>query len=218
MKAKMTYLERAAMATVTITRKRGKGVLVNGGLILTAAHCITYHCEGQMVLGDYYIETIKTAGGKLLKAQPLAVEPVSDIAVLGALDGQDFGDEVLQFETFCEKTKPVPMCLSRYRLFQSFSVRILNRDWKWVRGNAMICAEGAPVLFVEAKEQVKGGASGGPIINESGELVGIVSNFSFRYRARNGDKPAKFESTGSVPCPHLTLPVWVRDKILGKRC
>ena len=81
-----------ANATVTLLGRGGQGVLVSGNLIITAAHCIDFKCEGQMVLGDYFIEEIKTTQGKL-KVAPLAVEPVSDVAVLGSLDDQEFSEE-----------------------------------------------------------------------------------------------------------------------------
>ena len=73
---------KVAKATVRLTRSGGQGVLVCGNVILTAAHCIGFNLEGGMVLGDFYIEDIETAQG-MLKVGPLAVEPISDIAVLG---------------------------------------------------------------------------------------------------------------------------------------
>ena len=57
-------------------------------------------------------------------------------------------------------------------------------------------------LSVVADEQIESGTSGGPIINDSGELVGIVSNFS-----ETGEGLPK--SNGPVPYPALALPVWV---------
>jgi len=76
-------------ATVTILGRIGQGVLIKNNLIITAAHCIDFKNEGEMVVGGYFIEKIKTSE-KELKVAPLAVEPVSDIAVLGSLDGQEF--------------------------------------------------------------------------------------------------------------------------------
>ena len=87
-----TYTD-VAKATVTLLGKGGQGVLVSGNLIITAAHCIAFRCEGEMVLGDYFIEEIKTCEREL-KVALLAVEPVSDLAVLGSLDTQAFAKEV----------------------------------------------------------------------------------------------------------------------------
>lgn len=61
-------------------------------------------------------------------------------------------------------------------------------------------------LWVEADEPIEGGASGGPIVNESGELVGIISNF--------GGTIEQGGRTGLTPRPHLALPVWVSRRIL----
>ncbi len=199
-----------AKATVTLLRKGGQGVLVSSNLILTAAHCINYECEGGMVLGDYFIEKIKT-GERELKVSPLAVEPVSDIAVLGSLDKQEFSKEADDFEKFCEDTKPVPLCRREdYVLFQKFQVHIYTHKGTWVTGSATLCREDDKTLWVETDEQIEGGTSGGPIINDSGDLVGIASNFSLAAEAQ-------WKSDGSVPRLHLALPVWVCRRIFGRK-
>ena len=95
------------LATVTILKEGGRGVLVGNGFILTAAHCISFNIEGGMASGDFYIEDIEGADGQKFKVRPLAVEPVADIAVLGALDDQSFDRDMTgPFDKFCEKTKP----------------------------------------------------------------------------------------------------------------
>jgi len=198
-----------AEATVTLLKKGGQGVLVDGDLIITAAHCIDFRCEGEMVLGDHFIERIKT-GQRELKAAPRAVEPVSDLAVLGSLDGQQFSKEAEDFEEFCEHTKPVRLCRSDFALFRKFRVHIHTHFGKWLTGSAMQCGEDAQALAIEADEKIEGGTSGGPIINDSGELVGIVSNST--------DQPGmqcKFE--GLAPRPHLALPVWVCRRIFDRK-
>ncbi len=169
-KSKKNVVEKA---TVTLLGKGGQGVLVRGDLIITAAHCIDYRCEGAMVLGYPFIETIKT-GEKELMVAPLAVEPVSDVAVLGSLDNQECNKEAGDFEEFCEHTKPVPLC-SDFEPFRKFKVNIYTHKGTWVTGSARVGGKGAQLIGVKADEQIEGGTSGGPIINDSGELVGIVS-------------------------------------------
>jgi len=72
----------------------------------------------------------------------------------------------------------------------------------------MKCREDAELLAVESDEQIEGGTSGGPIINDSGELVSIVSNFSLATEAVP-------KSSGLAPRLHLTLPVWLCHRIFG---
>ena len=66
----------------------------------------------------------------------------------------------------------------------------------------------APSLKVKADEEIEGGTSGGPIIDDSGDLVGIVSVMSL------GNEVDGCE--GSAPRPHLALPVWVCRLIFGR--
>ena len=192
-------------ATVSLPKLGGQGVLVEGGFILTAAHCIAWKCDGSMVLGDHFIEDISTSLG-ILKVSPLAVEPVNDIAVLGSLDSQTFFSEADEFEKFCENTDAVPLCLSNFELFQPFPVYVRTHKQEWVKGDAQQCYEHAPSLWVETDDQIEGGTSGGPIINEAGELVGISSNFCVVADSQQ-------KCNGSVPRPHLALPAWVVNDI-----
>ena len=58
------------------------------------------------------------------------------------------------------------------------------------------------------EEQIEGGTSGSPIINDTGELIGIVSHVSIINS--EGHK-----SYGLIPRPHLALPVWIYNRILN---
>ena len=86
---------RVEKATVWLPNNEGQGVLVTGpdnGLafnkwIATAAHCIHHDSKGGMVLGDYYLEKVRIKDEEHT-VRPLAVEPVNNIAVLGAPDDQ----------------------------------------------------------------------------------------------------------------------------------
>ena len=194
-------------ATVTLLQKGGQGILIPGNLIITAAHCINFSCNGEMALGEYFIEEIQTNHGKL-KVSPLAVEPVTDIAVLGEIDDQAAPNEAMDFRMYCENTSAIPICQKDYKLFNKFNVYVYTHNRTWMVGKACQCAKDAEKLSVEFEEQIEGGTSGSPIINDSGELVGIVSNTSIIYS--EGQK-----SEGLIPRPHLALPVWIYNRILN---
>ena len=192
-------------ATVTLLGKGGQGVLVSGNLIVTAAHCIDFRTEGAMVLGENFIEEIKACGTELY-VKPFAVEPVSDIAVLGSLEYQEFANEVEDFEKFCEETKPVQLCERDFGWLQKFKVHIYTHKGNWVTGTATQFHKDGKSFAMETDEQVESGTSGGPIIDDSGDLVGIVSHFTSTSHGAG-------KSWGSAPRPHLALPVWVCRKI-----
>jgi len=203
-----TIQAHVAKATVKVTKGEGQGVLVGGNIVLTATHCIEWEEEGQMVLGEHYVEEIETSNEEILKVKPLAVEPVSDMTALGPLDDQTFSDEYERFCSYCEATDPVSLCLDSFELSKPFRVYIYTPNGTWVEAKAEIYTEGSNMLWFDSDEQIKGGTSGGPIVNESGELVGITSNY-LRINTP-GEK-----SNGTFPCPHLSLPVWILNKIRG---
>jgi hypothetical protein len=197
-----------AQACVTVIKHgdaRARGVLVAGGLVLTAAHCVDYTTAGAMVLGDYFLEELQTMRGPI-KARPLAVEPVADIAVLGALDGQEFPEETEAFEAWWAATPPVPLCLEPLPALAPFPIYIYTHQGTWLQGSAQLAREEAHQLWVEVAEQIEGGTSGSPIVTERGELVGVVSISNY--------ESASAGCVGLTPRPHLTLPGWVMHRIL----
>jgi len=195
-----------ANATVSLSGKGGRGVLVCNHLVLTAAHCIKWDCDGYMAL-EAYFEKIKT--GKIeFTAQILAVEPVSDIAVLGPPDTQRLPREYDLFQESCNNIKPVPVYM-RNDLPETFRVHIYTHKAKWITGQAKY-QKPWNSIYIETDEQVENGDSGGPIINDSGEIVGIVSSMNEKY-----DNQSK--CNGFAPLPHLTLPVWVCNRILENK-
>jgi V8-like Glu-specific endopeptidase len=59
---------------------------------------------------------------------------------------------------------------------------------------------------VDSDIQIEGGTSGGPVINEKGELLGVVSTSSIIHEQNE-------KSTGQIPRPHLALPLWIYKEI-----
>jgi len=214
-------LSAVEAATVQFAaRGGGRGVLVPGGFILTAAHCIRWSLEGGMALGDDYVEKAKTADGEVLQLSVLAVEPVTDIAVLGSPDAQHIPDAAQKFDEFAARTKPVPVfigamepVITRKKLGSltmsvptpfAMPILIYNLDKRWVKGTGTVFKSGQPTVWVETDEEIKGGASGGPIVTLDGELVAIVSNSSCQTGPGDGNGPRILRA----------LPAWIADEIV----
>jgi S1-C subfamily serine protease len=196
-----TIKDRVAAATVRLTKLGGQGVLVPGPYILTAAHCVKWSGTGGMALGDYFIETIRTRDGRTVKGSVDAAEPVADIAVIGAPDNQSLPEEWSEFLDFAENTEGVPLFCRALRLQHSLVVQVLTHKGKWVAGTATRYCYDLPTgtLSLRTDQPIKGGTSGGPVVTESGELVGIVSH------------SGGYDCT--VSAPWLALPRWVLNKI-----
>lgn len=190
-------------ATVRLPRKQALGVYVGGGFILTAAHCVTYDGNGAMALGDPFIEQVETSKGSYW-TDVVAVEPVSDIAVLKATEDDSLVDDWEKHLDFCNETRPVAL-LHRPRSFTGLTpVHILTPTMKWVKGIAQVHTPGLSTSEVIARESIMGGASGGPIIDAAAQLVGITSIFS---------DPGPVGVSGPAPCPCCALPGWIYKKI-----
>jgi S1-C subfamily serine protease len=195
-------------AVVELTRPNGRGVLLPGGFILTAAHCLEWTAEGHMALGDDHLEPIQTAGGQSLLLSVLAVEPVADIAVLGPPDDQRLPEQALSFDRFAVETEPVPLHRREIRRNEPFGVFVLNRDRGWIEATAVALRTNDPGLVLESREPIQGGASGGPVVTAAGELVGVVS--------WSEDPPVHAPDRtlyGRAACPLTALPVWLVNEL-----
>ena len=192
-----------------------------GGYILTAAHCIRWEGTGSMALGDWYVETIRTSDGARHMVSPCAVEPVMDIAVLGAVDSQEMSEECDAFEKFCEATEPVPVSTNDFPqcdlsepqdAWPVVPVHVLTHRGTWITGGARRIGAPHGNVWVTFDAQIEGGTSGGPVIDDDGRLVGVISNVSDGFsHVSNANLKAGCE--GRMPRPHLALPVWVWKRI-----
>jgi Trypsin-like peptidase domain len=193
---------RTENATVRFLRKNeqgvdqpvAQGVLVPGGFIFTAAHCINWEVtDAAMALGDRYIEKIRARNGSVYKVGPCAVEPVLDIAALAALDGQVFFHECEAFERFCEETEPVPLSTDNFQDGVPVPIRVLTHTGAWVSGRASRYGYGwllAGNIWVEFDASIQGGTSGSPVIDDNGLLVGVISpRAEWTINIRTGSYP-----------------------------
>jgi hypothetical protein len=225
--------DAVAKATVTLPAKGGRGVLISGGFILTAAHCIDFRCDGSMALGGDPPVKVQTYRGNFNVAT-YAIEPCSDVAVLGRLDDQEYSEDCDAFETFVENTKPVTTSRQDFKRESNrrqksavenpapsripppdferphkFPVYIYGSKNEWITGTAIQQPASPRWTGIETAKKIESGFSGGPIINQAGELVGIVS-----WSCEQPQPDGRFYS--SFPRPHLALPVWVYRTVFGE--
>jgi hypothetical protein len=191
-------------ATVTFKSTGGRGVLVPGEIILTAAHCIAWSGEGGMALGDHHLELIDTAAGPL-NVSPLAVEPVSDIAAMGPPDGQEFPDDSEAFERLCAAVRPLRPYVSPLAPRVPVPVHIFTHKGAWITGTAKVLRDDAHRAWIET-DLIEGGTSGSAIVTDSGDVLGIVSH--------SGGVEGDDRCTGLAARPHLALPAWLVRQLL----
>jgi Trypsin len=201
---------RAANATVQCAW--GQGVYVGNGFLITAAHCFSYdrNMGAKIARGQQVRCVILTAQGERMYVTPVFIETYSDIAVLGPLNGQTFPKKLTAgYEDFCVMTGPVPLCRWRISEFPAkFRVHIRTHKKTWIQGETNYCGtltKDLTQLSFSTAEAIKAGTSGGPIINDEGELVGVVSV----------SHDLECETLGLCPFPKWTLPAWIYRRICG---
>lgn len=167
-----------------------------------------------MVLGDYYLERVKTADGAELTLSPCCVEAMADIAVLAAPDDQAFYREATAVGEFFDSVEPPRVSMDEYRFMEEFRIFVRSHQGKWIAGKAQQCStdKHCQSLFIQTEEHIHGGTSGGPIVNDRGELVAIVSNFGGTADESN-EQETFAAKEGLAPRPYLTLPLWVWNNI-----
>ena len=185
--------------------------MVEGGFVLTAAHCVDTDTAGGLALGDYKLATISARRGRkcAFRAQPLVVETGADVAVLGCPDAQNCPADAIAYEQHFARCKTLTVCLAEPEVGAAFPVWILTHTGKWVQATAEHSHGHEAKINVRARAPVPSGSSGGPIVNSCGELVGVVSN-SFETEVEG-------EWIGDAPLLALALPVWVGARVLDDR-
>jgi len=198
--------ERVERATVWLPDRLGQGVLVPGGFILTAVHCLN-SCDIINTVSEGPLpHRVETYDGRSLTLDVHAAEVRADIAVLGGMDTQTFHHEAEAFDEFCDSTLPVPLFGEDMEWDVPYTIHICTHKKTWITGEATRDASfGDCFIITSGAEHVEEGTSGGPIVNDSGLLMGVVSS---TFGA---------DGTAIASRLHRALPLRILDQILGKR-
>lgn len=189
-------------ATVHLPDKEGLGVICTGGYILTAAHCIEINLDGGMTLGDFSLQRV-IAGKVEIEAEILAVELISDLALLGAPDGQNYPKAASVFGEYIDEAAGLSIFRGIAEIETQFPVHVFTHEGTWLSGTA----EPYPFrgrVSMELNEAIEPGTSGGAIVNEHGDLVAIVSQTG---------NAADMPQYAIAPCPRLCLPSWAISEL-----
>ena len=188
-------------ATVRIGErtKHAQGVLVAGPLVLTAAHCVTWDARGRMALGELVIEMVRK-GRNRFRMEVLAAEPVADIAILGPVDDQqpELIDDYDAFQAWADRTTPLRVAPwdpppwrpalgpggevirpAAEQLVVRLAVHLRTVKSIWIDGHVVQRLGGRvrwPMVGLEMAGAIPSGTSGGPIVDDEGQLVGVVSS------------------------------------------
>jgi|RhiMetdeSRZDD1v2_1073273.scaffolds.fasta_scaffold03808_4 hypothetical protein len=209
---------RVERATVRLAGRRGLGVLVPDGVIVTAAHLLERKpIRGRR--GGWSDCVMIEAGRAMFRAGVRAIDTKLNIAVLTGPDGYD----AAAFANFCDSTVPVSLYTDdiphdeKTRLYgipdDATSIEIaghvLTHNNGWLGAHVQhIGREDSPFHFVTTAVPVDGGTSGGPVIADDGRLLGVIS---YLDRGRNDF---------TITRVHLAAPVcfvdWMRSRVYKK--
>jgi hypothetical protein len=159
-----------------VTVGAGRGFIVSGEwdrFIITAAHCLPEFptCSSFSTPEERTYESLIGPLGrdKTVWAECLFADPVGDIAVLGAVDGQEMSHEWEGYQQMVEEREP----LSISEVPPEGSVSLLSLDQRWFECQVKRSPRGSLWLF-DASENIVGGMSGSPILAGDGSAIGVV--------------------------------------------
>lgn len=209
-------LETAKQAVITVGKGRGFIIDCDPRLIVTAAHCLPHLPPAH---GASYTEerTYQNLMGHIGEAQQtiwgecLFADPVADIAVIGEPGDQELSDQHDAFQDFVTHTpalkcgEPPPPINYETDTFPKEQARLLGLNGEWGACSILTGRFGG-LQIEEAVNGIVGGMSGSPIINASGEALGVVT--------LSGESPGTLHTEGGPePSLYNHLPGWLLASI-----
>jgi Trypsin-like peptidase domain len=197
--------------TGVIAVGEGRGFVVEGlrdRLIVTAGHCLPTlpPCMSASYTEERTYERIlgKLGQEQNVWAECLFVEPVSDIAVLGAPDSQDLYNECSKYQALVDELTPLP--ISDFPA--EASARLLSLENQWF--GCKVRHIGRALWIFDAATGIVGGMSGSPIIDDDGRAIGVLCT--------SASGPNEKHTEGG-PNPRLVanLPGWLLNEVLLPR-
>ena len=204
-----TTRKQIELATVPVRSKGMKpgegpqGVYIGNGFVLTASHCLKFDTYGGIALDDYVIYYIDRPEGEPIWCSPVCIDPCSDLAVVGPSDSQQLFERHWELLSFFKDVVPIEIRRDPLQLDESASCEIRTHLGTWVSGK-MTRVSDPPWVVLEADENIIGGTSGGPIVDDNGQILAVVS--------QAGDNDA----SGSHSIPPLWLPSWLLASVPGE--
>lgn len=191
-----------ARATHGVVRVRyGRGFVIKGGYVITAAHCLRRlprlgaRCAGGAEL-TYKHLLGKLGGRATVWAECVFADPIADIAVLQSPDDQELREEAGRYRDLLDEATPLKVS----KPAAAGSAWLLSLAGEWEHCQMERIADG-PIWITEG--QIRPGMSGSPILADDGSAVGVVC-------AGPGAGPAAADVSEPDP-PHGPQAVILRD-------
>lgn len=205
MKLNPAVRRQVEAATVQLPDKGGQGVLVRAGFILTAMHCIDWNLTEGLVLGDHHPLQVKTRSGDAFKVQPAYADVVSDMAALHEMDNQEFPADADAFGAWRDLTTPLDVSAWMPGPGESRPAHVLSHLGDWIAAavtNPSHAKHTFATYVLETDSDIRGGTSGGPVVDQDGRLLGVVSNGT---------------RAGLIPLVRTTMPAWILGRLKPPR-
>lgn len=197
----------SAIKKSVVTVGDGRGFVVERDgtkFVITAAHCLPHPPKsmGPYPGDEHYSNLLGPLGDEVppVWTQPIFVDLVSDLAILGEPDDQSLFKQHDQWLGFMEKKEPIPIRQARL----GDRVYMLSLDGQFVSSVIRHFNEQVFAFEYSAPNLIKPGMSGSPILSGDGCAVSVCSVSS------------NMPITQGLNLPNC-LPVWFRAKRTAKR-